>query len=402
MKLRRVKITGIGPVTPAGIGREAFWQGILEPVSRVRAYTKIGSEYGPLVAAHLDGFEVANYVDRTKLPKGAARHSQFAAAGAALALADARVDVVELRTKKGIVVTGSTLFDFGGIGGAIDAVYQYGARAARGRVVYTTNSASVPGAICAVLELKANTMTLQSSCCSGMDAIGYAAELVANGTADFAICGGSDAPLHRFPLLELRAAGLTPLTAETPEKLARPFDMWRTTGVVSEGACMFLLEPESSPRPAYAYVDGYAYANDAPEDLCGGLNEAVRSALADAKAKLGDVESINAWGPGHKLIDQAESAAMDELFGDLLREIPVVSIKGAIGSPLGAAPAMQVASTALSLQRGVIPPTVNWEHPDPSCPLNLSGQARVLPHQLTLVNGHGLAGVNACLVLRRC
>lgn len=403
MKRRRVKITGIGPVTPAGIGREAFWSGILEPVSRVRPYPKFGEEYGPFVAAHVGAFDIGKYVkDRSLLPKGAARHTLFAVAGAVLALADAGLRPDQLSEADCVIVTGSSLMDFGGITSSTDAVHRRGSGAAIARTIFTTNITSVPDAINRVFGITARTMTLQNSCCSGADAIGYAAELVAEGKAEIAICGGTEAPLHRCPLLELRAAGLTPTTTEMPERLARPFDLWRTTGVVSEGACMFVIEPETSERAGYSYVAGYGFANDRPNAVCGGISSAGRVALADAGLRPEEIESINAWGPGHKLIDEGEARAMVELFKSALQEIPVASIKGAIGSPLGAAPAIQVAVAALAQRFAVIPPTVNWEYADPACPLNLSGQARHVEHDYTLINSHGVGSVNASLVLVRC
>ncbi len=402
MNRRRVKITGIGPVTPAGIGRDDFWKGILEPVSRVRPFVKLGDQYGPLVAAYIDGFDINRHIERSKLPKGAARHTLFAVAGSILALQDAGISQEEFAAANNAIVTGTSLMDFGGTISTIDAVHKRGPRAAHGRAVYTANLASVPTALNEAFGMSARSMVIQSSCCSGLDAIGYAANLVATGESDMILCGGTEAPLHRCPLLELRATGLTPMTDEMPERLARPFDLWRTTGVVSEGASMFVIEPETSPRPGYSYITGYAFANDEPNDLCGGMAVAARQAMASARIRPEQVDVINAWGPGHKLIDETEARAMNQVFQSLLPGIPVVSIKGSIGNPLGAAPAIQLATAALGHRFGLIPPTVNWDYPDPSCPFNLSNQPRSVSHAVTLINAHGLAGVNAALVLERC
>lgn len=217
-----------------------------------------------------------------------------------------------------------------------------------------------------------------------------------------AICGGTEAPLSRFPLLELRAAELTPMNDELPAKMARPFDLWRSTGVVGEGACMFVIEPEQSLRRGYSYISGYAYANDQPDALCGGMVTAGRLAMAEAGVRPSEIDTIGAWGPGHKLVDAAEVRAMEQLFGDGLEAIPAVSIKGSVGSALGAAPAMQMAVAALGQQSSALPPTVNWEYPDPDCRLNLSQKTRFISHRLTLLNSHGLGGVNASLIIERC
>ncbi len=401
MKRRRVKITGIGPVTPAGIGREEFWHGILQPVSHVRPFNKLGDEYGEFVAAQVERFNIAKYLDRALLPKGAARHTLFAVAGALLAVEDAKISREELRRLTCAVISGSSIMDFGGIVNSMDGVQQRGPRGALPRSLYAIGIGSVPSAISQALEISGRTVALSNQCSSGLDAIGYAAKLVAAGEIDLAICGGTEAPLHRFPLVELRAAELTPATTELPGRIARPFDLWRTTGVVGEGACMLVIEPETSPRPAYAELAGYAFANDPIGDLCGGMEVAGRLAMADARLHPRDIEAINAWGPGHKLVDQAEAVAMGRLFGSALREIPTVSIKGAIGTPLGAAPAIQLATAALSQANGTIPPTVNWQYPDPACPFLLSAKPMAIEHGVTLINAHGLGAVNSSAILKR-
>jgi 3-oxoacyl-(acyl-carrier-protein) synthase len=402
MRRRRVKITGIGPVTPAGTGREEFWRGILEPVSRVRPFHKLGTEHGQFVAAYMDDFDVSKFVDPTKIPKGAARHSLLAVAAAVLALQDAGITQEEFVAATGAIVTGTSLMDFGAIVSSIDAVTRRGARAAHARTIFTTNVTGVQDAISQVLGASARAMAIQSACCSGMDAIGYAAELISNGEVDMAICGGTEAPLHRFPMLEFRLAGMTPFNSEMPERVARPFDLWRTTGVVSEGATMVVIEPEDSPRPGYSFISGYGFAHDGVDDLCGGIAVAAKQAMAAARVRPPQIEVINAWGPGHRQIDEAEYRAMTNVFPGGLAEIPTVSIKGSVGSALGAAPAIQIATAALGQRFGLVPPTVNWVQSDPGCPLNLTNRMRAIEHQVTLVNSHGIGGVNACMVLERC
>jgi len=402
MKRRRVKVTGIGPVTPAGIGRAAFWRGILEPVSRIKPFTKLGADFGPFVAGSVERFRIEDYVPAADVPRGAARHTLFALAGATLALRDAGLTPEQANEMSTVVVAGSSLMDFDGIGRTIEGVLAKGQRGAVTRTVFTTNAAVIPATIIQVLGLHARSIAIQTSCCAGMDAIGQAARMVAVGEADVAICGGTEAPLFRCPLVELRAAGLTPNTSDNSQSLNRPFDLWRTTGVVSEGSCMLVIEPESSPRPGYSFITGYSFANDTTEHLCSGMTSAIKYALADAAIRVSDLEAINAWGPGHRQTDAAEAAVLQEVVGPRLREVPAFSIKGSIGNPLGAAPAIQVAVTALSQSNGVIPPTVNWQFADPSCPLNLSSRPRSVPHDISLVNAHGLSGVNSSIVMHRC
>jgi 3-oxoacyl-[acyl-carrier-protein] synthase II len=401
MKRRRVKITGIGPVTPAGIGREAFWAGILEPVSRVTRMKRFPDEAGAFVAAEVKDFRLENYLPEVS-SKRMPRHTQFALAGAALALQDAGLKLADLRGKLPLIVIGASLMDFGAINKGVDLVLRKGPLNALPTSVFSASVSSISGTIGELIGGTTRTLAVQSACCAGSDAIGHAAEMVAAGEADMALCGGTEAPLFFHPMLELRLAGLAPGNADMPERQCRPFDLWRTTGVIGEGACLFLIEAEESPRPGYAFIDGYAFASDQLGSPGDGLGEAIRLALANAGVPSREIDCINAWGPGHKIIDAAEAKALSAVFGVELRSVPAVSLKGAIGNPLGAGGAIQTGCAALGLRDGIVPPTVNWQFPDPACPLNLSAQTRFIPHRHTLVNSHGLSGTNACLVLQRC
>lgn len=398
MKRRRVKITGIGPVTPAGIGREEFWKGILEPVSRVVRLKRFPDDAGVFVAAEVRDFKLETYLPHVS-SKRMPRHTQFALAAAQLALADAGMELGDLRGRSPLVIVGASLMDFGAINKGVDLILRKGPINGLPTSVFSASVSSISGTIGETIGGTTRTLALQSACCAGSDAIGHAAEMVARGETDIALCGGTESPLYFHPMLELRQAGLAPGNPENPERQCRPFDRWRTTGVIGEGACLLVLEPEESPRPGYAFVDGYAFASDPLANPGGGLGDAVRLALANAGMHPEEIECVNAWGPGHKIIDAAESRALASVFGARLDSIPAVSIKGAIGNPLGAGGAIQAGCAALAISRGAVPPTVNWQFPDPACPLNLSAQVRYVPHRATLVNAHGLSGTNACLVL---
>lgn len=400
MRRRRVKITGIGPVTPAGIGREAFWRGIQEPVSHVALLKPFYENSGVFTGAEvkqlrMDGFDLKFQAKR--MP----RHTQFALVGADLALRDAGLTFREVGERSCVVMVGAALMDFGTINKAVELIVRKGIVNAIPSSLFTTSVSAVSGAISELIGGQVRSMALQSVCCSGLDAIGHGAEMVALGQADVAVCGGTEAPLLFHPMMELKLAGLTASNPDRPELQCRPFDLWRTTGAIGEGACIVVMEPEESPRPGYAFVAGYAYARDARGELCGGLARSAQLALANAGLRPADVECISACGPGHREVDAAESAALGRVFGAHLGSVPAYSIKGAIGNPLGAAPAIQVGCAALGLRHGLLPPTVNWQYPDPACPLNLSSRARYVDHSVTLVDAHGMAGTNACLVIQR-
>ncbi len=400
---RRVKITGIGPVTPAGIGRDAFSAGINEAKSRVRLLPHLDQSVGPFIGADIPDFSLQPYAPKEN-PRRLARHAQFGLVGAMLALRDANIALESLSGEDVLVVTGSAMMDIDKISKGVQVVARKGARYSLASTVAETSSLNVAGKIADfVSSFGANVkmFALHGSCCSGIDSVGKAAELVASGQADIAIAGGAEAPLTFHPLLEFNAAELSPTSSEEPARSCRPFDLWRSTGVLGEGAAMFVIEPEESPRPAYAWITGYGFSNDS-DGLAGtGIAEALEMALANARHYPSEIDYINAWGPGHRQIDANEASALRRIFRDRLSEIPAVSIKGAIGTALGAAGAIQVASSALSFRNNLLPPTVNWEHPDPSCPLSLSSRIRHIAPSICAVTAHGLLGSNTGLILER-
>ncbi|MCC5023515.1 MAG: hypothetical protein J6386_12360 [Candidatus Synoicihabitans palmerolidicus] len=227
MKRRRVKITGVGPVTPAGIGREAFWRGIQEPVSRIKPFTKLDSQWGDFIAGEVSDVHLQEASDRggAKHPRHLARHSRFGAIAAKLAVDDAGIDLGEFKYLTAAIVVGPSVMDFGGITESIHSVSRRGLRGVRPRVVETANVTHVAACISSTLNITGAMQSVQSSGCSVVDAIGAAAQIIASGEADIAICGGAESPLFLHPMLECRRAELTPSTIERAETHCRPFDL---------------------------------------------------------------------------------------------------------------------------------------------------------------------------------
>jgi len=395
---RRVKITGLGPVTPAGIGREAFFRGINEPISRVQRVARLQGK-GEFIAAEVPDFKLTDWMEIDGSIKRLPRQTQFALAGTELALVDAGLTKGKLAGKNPIILSGSAILDIDSVYKSITAVSTKGPRFANPAIVFESPPIYVASRIADWLDTPSRIITLETACCSGVDAIGHGAAMIATGQADIAICAGTEAPVVYHPMLELGITKLSPQNANDPTKMCRPFDLWRSTGVIGEGAAVLILEAETSPRPAYAWITGYAYANDTSTISGSGLIETMRMALANARRNPEDIDLINAWGPGHEHIDRVEAQCLSEVLGPRLPEITAVSIKGAIGNPLGAAGAIQAASVALTFRTGVVPPTVNWETPDPDCLLNLSNQPRHLRPRVAIINAHGLSGSNTTLVM---
>lgn len=383
-------------MTPAGIGWNEFSKGIMEPKSRVTPVSRFDPEAGPFVASEIKGFKFIEYIP-TNGVKRLARHTQFAMAGAKLALDDAGIGPGMVDNGDIVVMAGATLMDAESVNKSLIDVTKKGPRFAR--PITRSLGSAISAGVSEYLGGGVRTMAFQSACCSGLDSIGFAAEMIASGEARLAICGGTEAPVFYHPMLELKVAGLSPNSSEMAARMGRPFDLWRTTGIIGEGATMVVLEPEDSPREARAYIEGFGFSSDPVGQLCGGMPTAIRLALGNAGRRPFHIDHISAWGPGHRLVDAAEARALAEVFGAALDEIPVCSIKGAVGNPLAAAGAMQVAAAVLSLKTGAIPPTVNWSMPDPECALNLSGQPRYAPVECVLVNAHGVSGANSCLIL---
>jgi 3-oxoacyl-[acyl-carrier-protein] synthase II len=400
MNRRRVKITGLGFVTPAGIGKVEFLSKIQESVSRVEVIARFPEDSGPFVGAEVKGFSPGRHLSGV-LTKRMPRHTQFALAGATMAISDAGMTLSDVNKADPLIIVGAALMDFGTINKGIDLILRHGPSSALPTSVSDALVSSIGASIGELVGGNTRTMTFQSACCSGLDAIGRAAELISQGEADLAICGGTEAPLHFHPMLEMKLAGLAPGNPHQPERQSRPFDRWRTTGVIGEGACIMILEAEGSPRQGYAYVEGHGFASDVRGETCSGLYDAMRLAIGNSNMRPNAIEAVSAWGPGHRLIDAAEARVLDKMFAGLLSNIPVYSIKGAIGNPLGAAGAIQTGCAALGLAHGIIPPTVNWVHPDPSCRLNLRASTRYVAHETILINAHGLSGTNSCLVLAK-
>lgn len=340
-----------------------------------------------MAAAEVKDFRIGAFaLDAVHLQS--AREVQFALAATILALRDAGLALADVRKRKPLIALARPALERATWCGPVEAVLQDKAK-----------PHAVQDAVAQLVEGRGGASGLGDGF-SSLDTIGYAAARVASGEFDLAICGGTDAPLNEAIFAELKKLGLSPAHVHEPGRQCRPFDLWRSTGVVGEGACMFVLEPEECPRRAYACVAGAAKVNEKDGQPWGALAQALRMALGNAGLRPTEIECIHADGTGHKTLDLAEARALHAVLGERLGAIPVVAIKGAVGNTLGAAGAIQVGCAALGMRHSLIAPTVNWQYPDPSCPLNLSATSRVLATGVTLVMGRDPVGIISCLLLK--
>jgi 3-oxoacyl-[acyl-carrier-protein] synthase II len=407
--MRRVVITGMGAVTPLGNDVPSTWAGVLEGRSGVDFITTFDTSAYPVhIAAQVKGFGTEGLASAKEM-KRLDRCILFALSAAKEAFGDAGIN--GYRPERVGVVLGS------GIGGFHELMRQYEILKERGpdRVSPTflpnilVDSAS--GQIAIELGIRGPNYAVVSACATGSHAIGDGAELVRRGDADAVLAGGTEACIH--PLLFAGFCAMRGLVAEDddPARASRPFDATRAGFVMGEGAGVVLLEEleRATARGAtvYAEVLGYGASNDAynmaapdPESL--GAGEMMRAALERSDVEPSRVDYINAHGTSTPLGDAAETKGIRNVFGRHAYELAISSTKSTMGHLLGAAGAVESIITTLAIHHGVIPPTINYRHPDPECDLDyVPNEPRKMEIDVALSNGMGLGGHNGCVLLGR-
>jgi 3-oxoacyl-[acyl-carrier-protein] synthase II len=405
---RTVVITGIGPVTPIGIGVDAFWEGATTGRNGIGPITRFDASDLPVrLAGDVRDFDVSQWMD-VKEARRTDRFTHYAVAAADLAWKDAGAP--EVRSDRGSVVFAT------GIGGIEWLLNQHSVLLEKGPgrvspfMVPALMANAAAGHIAMRLGLTGPNFCTVSACASGAHAVGEAFRLVRDGYADVAIAGGSEAAT--LPLTVAAFAQMTALTKNPdPETASRPFDADRDGFVLSEGACALVLEAEDAARARgakiYATVAGYGASDDAfhitaPDPKGNGAAIAIRRALADAGVEPSEIDYVNAHGTSTPLNDASETNALKAALGDeVAHEVAVSSTKSMTGHMLGAAGAVEAAICALVLDRGVIPPTIHYRTPDPDCDLDyVPNDARRADVRFTISNSFGFGGQNAVVALR--
>jgi 3-oxoacyl-[acyl-carrier-protein] synthase II len=408
--MRRVVVTGLGAVTPLGNDRRTTWEAAVSGRSGIDFISTFDtSEFPVRIAAEVRGFDPADIVG----PKEARRLDRnvvMGVAAAAEAVEDASLDSAYRPDRVGVL--------FGtAIGGLIGITEQHQVLRERGpdRVSpYFIPSVLVDaasGQIAITLGLRGPNYAPVSACATGSTAIGEAAEVIRRGAADAVLAGGAEACLH--PLILAGFCAMRGLAAEDeyPPRASRPFDRTRNGFVMGEGACVLVLEELEAARARgariYAEVLGYGASNDAhhlaqPDPASVGVVEMMRAALERAEIDPERVGYINAHGTSTPLGDLAETKAIKEVFGDHAYELAVSSTKSMTGHCFGAAGAVEALMCVLALHEGVLPPTINYETPDPECDLDyVPNEARRVQVDVALSNAMGLGGHNGCVLFGR-
>ena len=408
---QRIVVTGIGLLTPLGIGIDSFWAGLIEGRSGVGPITLCDPGESPSrIAAEVSSFDPRDYLE-AKEARRISRASQFAVAAARMALTDS-----------GLVVDASNRHNVGALianGSSSPPDTELAARTlierGFGKVnpFYITSSLpNMPSCQVAIqLGLLGYNTAIATACAASSQSIGEAAEVIRRGDADVMLAGGTEAPICQMTLASFCAIRALSTRNAEPERASRPFDATRDGFVLAEGAGVLVLERLSHARRRgariYAEITGYASTCDAyhvtaPHPEGDGAARAITRALARACISPQQVDYINAHATSTPSGDVAETLAIKQAFGEYAYSVPISSTKSMTGHLTSAAGAVEAAAAILALKYGIIPPTINYEHPDPACDLDyVPNTARKAALQIAVSNSFGFGGINAVLVFRK-
>lgn len=408
---RRVVITGMGTINPLGNNVATTWRQTAVGQSGIGPITQFDArEYKTQFAGEVKEFDPTEVFGR-KEARRMDRVTQFALAAAGQALADAQLTVSDANRQRVGVMMGSGMGIMQPIIESQGVLQERGA----GRVspfFVPMMLADTPAALISIqFGLCGPNLALFTACASGNNALGEAARQVQYGVADVMLAGGSEACILPLAMAGFGVMGAISTRNDAPMGASRPFDMTRDGFVVSEGSAVLVLEAldHALARGAaiYGELAGYGTSADAyhismPAEDGAGAAQAMRLALADAGLQPAAVDYINAHGTSTPLNDKSETAAIKQVFGDAAYTVPVSSTKSIHGHLLGATGALEAILCLQALQEGLIPPTINYQTPDPDCDLDyVPNQARTADLQVAMSNTFGLGGHNATLVFRR-
>lgn len=398
----RVFVTGMGVVSSLGFGRKAYWEALIEGRSGIREVTVFDTTGLPRnLGGEVKDFRATDFMSEAEARR-MGRCSAFAVAAARMAVEDAELADRALRGERTAVVVGTTMGEANVLGELQQAWIHEGAEAVQPAKLPRYGTTLLPIHVARAFGASGMVQTLPAACAAGNYAIGFAADQIRAGRADIAITGAVEI------IEKLEYCGFVRLSAMSPD-LCQPFDKNRKGLILGEGATMLILESEESVvrRGAVplAEVGGYGLACDAhhitrPHPEGEGSISAMRQAIESSGILPEEVDHINAHGTGTHANDRVEAKVIRTIFGD--RPLPVTSIKSMIGHCMGASSAMEAVACVMTLQTGIIPPTINYETPDPDCDLDyVPNEARKVQVEVAASNSLGFGGHNAVLLFRR-
>jgi 3-oxoacyl-[acyl-carrier-protein] synthase II len=408
---RRVVVTGIGAVTPIGLGVDGLWEGLRRRQSAVRCITRFDpTAFKSRVAGEIADFVPTDHIEERRARR-LDRYSQFTIAATRMALVDAHLDLAREDPDRVGAMMGTAL---GGVAHGEKNYHAFlteGPRAVDPALALTVFAGAASCNIAIEFGCTGPNSTNGMSCASGAIAIGDGFRAIVRGDADVMLAGGAEAPLAPLCFGAFAIIRAMSTRNDDPTHASRPFDAGRDGFVMAEGAAVLVLEERSRAlargAPVYAELCGFGLTNDAhhmtaPRPDGRQAARAMRNALGEAHVTPGEVGYINAHGSSTPLNDPTETSAIKQVFGDLAYRVALSGTKGYYGHALGASGAIEAAICALASRRGWLPPTVNLETPDPACDLpQVTGDGRDGRPEVLLSNSFGFGGINAALVFRR-
>jgi len=408
---KRVVITGMGVIAPNGIGTDNFWDSLVHGRSGVRRITHFdASSYPSQMAAEVSDFDPTNYIN----PKSARRmdrFAQFAVACAGMALHHANVEVTDKNSDRIGISLGSAL------GGIPSAEEQHSIFIERGLkrvdplLAIKIFAGGATSQVSIEFGIKGHSNTIGGACAAGTDNVGYAYYAIKNNLADIMIAGGTEAPIVPLTYGAFCLIGALSTRNGDPTRASRPFDKERDGFVMSEGAGVLILEDLEHALergvPIYAEVLSYGTTNDAyhmvqPSPDGEQAKKSIQLALRNAKIDPKEIDYINPHGTSTPLNDKIETKIIKEIFGEYAYRIPISANKSMIGHALGAAGAIELVASVLTLKNQFIPPTINYEFPDPESDLDyVPNKGRKAPVTTVLKNSFGFGGKNSSVIIRK-
>ena len=411
MQKRRVVVTGVGLVTALGIGTEESWKGLIEGRSGIATISHFdASQFSTRIAAEVRNFDPANWFEKKDIKKMDS-FIHYSVAAADFAMKQARLEIgPDLSERTGVFI-GSGIGGFTIIEREHQAFLEGGPRKISPFFIPSSIINLAAGQVSIRFGAKGPNSAPCTACSSGAHAVGDAYRVISRGDADVMICGGSEAAVTPMGVGGFAAMRALSTRNDEPSRASRPFDKERDGFVVGEGAGVVILESLELARKRGATIIaelvGYGMSGDAfhitlPPDDGSGAHRVMLNAITDAGIKPDAVDYINAHGTSTPPNDRIETYAIKKLFGDHARKLAVSSTKSMIGHLLGAAGAVEAGITALVIDRGIIPPTINYDNPDPDCDLDyVPNKARKADVRYALSNSFGFGGTNASLLFKK-
>lgn len=399
---KRVVITGLGVISSIGIGKDAFWNGLIQGKSGISRVTSFDtSKHFTHNGGEVNDFKPDEFIPKSKI-KSLSRASQMALAAAKLAIQDANLSGKDMEKVRCGTCVGTNIGSIQTVEKINEIIVNNEKNGIDVDLIRQIPANTTSAVIAKAFNLQSASIMFSTACSAGNYAIGYGLDLIKLGRVEIMLVGGSDA------FSKVAFTGFNQFSAVDPEK-CRPFDKNRKGMMVAEGAGMFVLESleNALKRKAsiYGEVLGYGLSCDAHHmttSSIDGIVECIRKALNEACITADNVDYINAHGTGTPTNDRNECSAVKKVFGDRYNKIPISSIKSMLGHTMGAASALEAIACALIVKNDIIPPTINYETVDPDCDIDcVPNQARKYTVDIALNNSYAFGGNNASLIIKK-